>query len=93
MRNTEISECAHLLMRWAIDSTIVIFHFLISVYARARPQNHYARPLGCPPRLRTRISSKNAEISANTLKMRIGCVIYYFTPRRVRELSNKEIGR
>ena len=36
---------------------------------------------------------KNAEISANTLKMRIGCVIYYFTPRRARELSNKEIRR
>ena len=41
----------------------------------------------------TRISPKNAEISANTLKIRIGCVIYYFTPRRARELSNKEIGR
>ena len=36
---------------------------------------------------------KNAEISANTLRMRIRYVIYYFTPRRARELSNKEIGR
>ena len=38
MRNSEISGCAQLLMRWAIDSKIVIFHFLIPGYAHARPK-------------------------------------------------------
>ena len=80
-------------MRWVIDSAIVIFHFLISVSAQARPQNHCVRPLGCPRVRAYAYFPKNAEISANTLKMRSGCVIYYFTPRHARELPNKEIGR
>ena len=61
----KISGCVHLPMRWAIDFTIVVFRFLILVYAHARPQNHYPRPLGCPRGRAYAYFPKKAEISAN----------------------------
>ena len=58
MRKLENGGCTHLLVRCAIDSTIVIFHFLFSISAHARPQNCCARPLGCTPRPCLRVFSQ-----------------------------------
>ena len=93
MRKLEIFMCAHLLVRCAIDAAIVVFHFFFSSSAHARPQNRFARPLGYPRGRAYASFPKNAKIFAKTLKMRNGCVIHYFTPRRARELRNKEIER
>ena len=80
MGELENSGCAHLLVSCATDATVVIFHFLFSSSAHARPQNCCARPLGYFPQPCYAYFPKSAEISATNLKMRNGCVTATLRP-------------